>query len=105
MEGLKTIISLTAFVLNGVIVSCACHVVIKQPAASITMSALFSAITFQIIGYLVIGYFDPFAIIAFFFSGILYLAISAFTYFFVYMFYLEKLNARKQDETLQKNED
>jgi hypothetical protein len=60
----KSSIPVVVFVALSLIIAALCHWRIRRLIIASLLAALASAISFQIIGYFVIGYLDPFVLIA-----------------------------------------
>ncbi|MFZ2976022.1 MAG: hypothetical protein WA055_05355 [Candidatus Moraniibacteriota bacterium] len=65
------------FVTIVLVVSAISHSLIKNYGKAIIVSATISAILFQIMAYVSLGYLDPFFIIAIFITGVIAVVISA----------------------------
>ena len=65
------------FIAIALTTSLACHFQIKNYGKAVSCSAVISAVLFQIVAYIVLGYLDPFFIIAFVITGGIAALISA----------------------------
>ena len=72
-ESMVGIVALSAI---SLIVSVVTHCIIKHYGKALLISGIISSVLFQIAGYIVMGYLDPFFIIALITGGIVAVCIS-----------------------------
>ncbi len=68
--------SIIIFLTIAIVTSLVCHFLIKSKVAASFISAIIAAIAFQILNYFIVGYLDPFFIVAIIITGLIGFLVS-----------------------------
>ena len=99
----KEFISIAVFVLLCLISAFSFHYVLKNFLISSILSALAASLLFQVIGFFVLGYLDPFFLIAFTFSLVISFPISILIGI-LFVYHRKKANKNKRTMKIMSGE-